>query len=100
MPEEPGYIPFVSTPYPPVMIAISADLSNVESADRVAMVEELAARWVQENEKGGSLTQLSREEFIALREARDATLALPKLILPSVQFNIRGKQPLAPESNG
>jgi len=42
----------------------------------------------------------TREEFIALREARDATLALPKLILPSVQFNIRGRQELAVENNG
>lgn len=42
----------------------------------------------------------TREDFIALREARDAKLALPKLILPSVQFNIRGKQEIPPESNG
>jgi glyoxylase-like metal-dependent hydrolase (beta-lactamase superfamily II) len=42
----------------------------------------------------------TREEFIALREARDATLALPKLILPSVQFNIHGRQELPVESNG
>ncbi|MEJ6395392.1 MBL fold metallo-hydrolase [Gymnodinialimonas sp. 2305UL16-5] len=31
----------------------------------------------------------SREEFIALREARDATLAMPKLIIPSLQVNMR-----------
>ena len=31
----------------------------------------------------------TREEFIALREARDATLAVPKLILPSLQVNMR-----------
>lgn len=30
------------------------------------------------------------EEFVALRTARDATLALPALILPAVQVNIRG----------
>ncbi len=42
----------------------------------------------------------TREAFIALREARDAQLALPRLILPSVQFNIRGKQEVPVESNG
>lgn len=31
----------------------------------------------------------SREEFIAFREARDATLEVPKLILPSLQVNMR-----------
>lgn len=32
----------------------------------------------------------SRDEFIALRTARDATLAMPKLIIPSLQVNMRG----------
>lgn len=32
----------------------------------------------------------SRDEFIALRTARDATLAMPKLIIPSLQINMRG----------
>jgi glyoxylase-like metal-dependent hydrolase (beta-lactamase superfamily II) len=32
----------------------------------------------------------SREEFVALRTARDATLAMPKLIIPSLQINMRG----------
>lgn len=31
----------------------------------------------------------SREEFVAMREARDATLAMPKLIIPSLQVNMR-----------
>jgi hypothetical protein len=31
----------------------------------------------------------SREEFISFREARDATLDVPKLILPSLQVNMR-----------
>ena len=34
----------------------------------------------------------SREEFVALRTARDATLAMPKLILPSLQVNMRAGQ--------
>ncbi|WP_374391887.1 MBL fold metallo-hydrolase [Tabrizicola sp.] len=32
----------------------------------------------------------SRDEFVALRNARDATLAMPKLIIPSLQVNMRG----------
>lgn len=32
----------------------------------------------------------SREDFVAMREARDATLDMPRLILPSLQVNMRG----------
>ena len=31
----------------------------------------------------------TREEFVAMRRARDATLAVPKLIIPSLQVNMR-----------
>ncbi|MGH1482890.1 MAG: MBL fold metallo-hydrolase [Geminicoccales bacterium] len=31
----------------------------------------------------------SREKFVAMREARDATLDMPRLIIPSLQVNIR-----------
>jgi hypothetical protein len=34
--------------------------------------------------------QTSAAEFVELRRKRDATLALPALILPAVQVNIRG----------
>jgi glyoxylase-like metal-dependent hydrolase (beta-lactamase superfamily II) len=44
--------------------------------------------------------EVDLEAFIALRTARDATLAMPKLILPSIQVNIRaGRLPPA-EDNG
>lgn len=33
---------------------------------------------------------ISEAEFVAMRQARDATLAAPTLILPSLQVNIRG----------
>ena len=33
---------------------------------------------------------VSEDDFVAMREARDATLAAPTLILPSLQVNIRG----------
>lgn len=43
---------------------------------------------------------VTEEQFVAMRQARDVTLAMPTLILPSVQVNIRaGKLPL-PEANG
>lgn len=43
---------------------------------------------------------VSEDEFVAMREARDATLAVPKLLLPSIQVNIRaGRFPEA-EENG
>lgn len=42
----------------------------------------------------------SREEFIAMRQARDATLAMPKLIIPSLQVNMRAGQMPEPEDNG
>ncbi len=40
------------------------------------------------------------DEFVEWRQARDATLDLPELIMPSVQVNIRGGHMPAPESNG
>ena len=43
---------------------------------------------------------VSEDEFVAMREARDATLAMPKLILPSVQINIRAGHFPEPEANG
>ena len=42
----------------------------------------------------------SRDEFVAMREARDATLSLPALILPSIQVNIRaGNLPDVEDNN-
>jgi glyoxylase-like metal-dependent hydrolase (beta-lactamase superfamily II) len=43
---------------------------------------------------------VSEAEFVAMREARDATLGLPRLLLPSLQVNILGGAAPAPESNG
>ena len=42
----------------------------------------------------------SKEEFIKMRTERDATLAMPKLILPSVQINMRAGNMPEPEDNG
>lgn len=42
----------------------------------------------------------SRSDFIAMRDARDATLAMPRLIIPSLQVNMRAGQMPEPEDNG
>ncbi|GLS87198.1 hypothetical protein GCM10010873_21720 [Cypionkella aquatica] len=42
----------------------------------------------------------SRSDFVALRETRDASLAMPRLIVPSLQINMRAGQMPAPEDNG
>lgn len=43
---------------------------------------------------------VSEDEFVKMREARDKTLPMPKLILPSVQVNMRAGGTPPPESNG
>lgn len=43
---------------------------------------------------------VSEQEFVAMREARDRTLEMPALILPSIQVNIRAGQLPPAESNG
>ncbi len=43
---------------------------------------------------------ISEQEFVRVREARDAELDLPDLILPAVQVNIRGGALPPPEDNG
>ena len=43
---------------------------------------------------------LSREDFVKFRSERDATLSMPKLILPSLQVNIRAGHLPAPDDNG
>ena len=43
---------------------------------------------------------VSLEAFVSMRTARDATLSMPTLILPSVQVNMRGGHFPAPDENG
>ena len=43
---------------------------------------------------------ISETEFVAMRSTRDKTLSMPKLILPSVQINMRAGILPEPESNG
>jgi hypothetical protein len=42
----------------------------------------------------------ARADYVALREARDATLPLPKLMLAALQVNIRGGRLPEAEENG
>lgn len=43
---------------------------------------------------------VSEDEFVAMRTLRDATLDMPRLILPSVQVNMNGGRLPPPEDNG
>ncbi|WP_324806976.1 MBL fold metallo-hydrolase [Sphingomonas sp. LY29] len=43
---------------------------------------------------------VSEDDFVAMRTQRDATLAMPKLILPSLQVNMRGGRLPEPEDDG
>jgi glyoxylase-like metal-dependent hydrolase (beta-lactamase superfamily II) len=54
----------------------------------------------EEKAKNVHIAGKTREEFVAMREARDRTLGMPKLIIPSIQVNMRaGRMPPA-EDNG
>ncbi|GBR02899.1 MBL fold metallo-hydrolase [Acetobacter oeni] len=43
---------------------------------------------------------VDEDDFVAMRSARDKTLSLPTLIMPSVQVNMRGGHMPEPEDNG
>jgi glyoxylase-like metal-dependent hydrolase (beta-lactamase superfamily II) len=43
---------------------------------------------------------VNEEQFVAMRKARDATLAMPVLLLPAVQVNIRAGRLPPSEANG
>jgi glyoxylase-like metal-dependent hydrolase (beta-lactamase superfamily II) len=43
---------------------------------------------------------VTEDAFVQMRTQRDATLALPRLILPSIQVNMRGGRLPEPENNG
>ncbi len=43
---------------------------------------------------------VTEDEFVAMRTQRDATLSMPRLILPSVQVNMNGGRLPEPEDNG
>ncbi len=43
---------------------------------------------------------VAEDDFVAMRDARDATLAVPRLLLPSIQVNVRAGRLPAAEANG
>ncbi len=43
---------------------------------------------------------VSEDDFVAMREARDAKLAAPHLLMPSIQVNIRAGKLPPPDANG
>lgn len=43
---------------------------------------------------------IAEDDFVTMREARDATLPVPKLLLPSIQVNVRAGHLPAPAANG
>jgi glyoxylase-like metal-dependent hydrolase (beta-lactamase superfamily II) len=43
---------------------------------------------------------IGEDEFVAMREARDATLAMPRLIIPSLQVNMRAGELPPPDDSG
>ena len=43
---------------------------------------------------------IDEDAFVAMREARDATLDMPRLILPSIQVNMRAGELPPAEDNG
>ena len=43
---------------------------------------------------------VGEDEFVEMRTQRDATLEMPRLILPSIQVNMRGGRMPEPEDNG
>lgn len=54
----------------------------------------------EEREKNIHLAGVSEDEFVAMREARDKTLSMPTLILPSIQVNIQAGELPPAEDNG
>jgi len=54
----------------------------------------------EERVRNVHLAQTTEDQFVAMREARDKTLAMPVLILPSIQVNIQAGELPPPEDNG
>ena len=54
----------------------------------------------QRARNGHLANERSEDDYVALREARDRTLAAPQLILPALQVNIRAGKLPEPDANG
>ena len=51
-------------------------------------------------QQGNVRDGISEDEFVAMRTARDKPLGMPKLIIPSIQVNIRGGKLPEPDASG
>jgi glyoxylase-like metal-dependent hydrolase (beta-lactamase superfamily II) len=67
-----------------------------DSRDQVAWESTVA----EQRASNIHLNGMDEDAFVAMREARDATLSAPRLILPSLQVNIRGGALPPAESDG
>lgn len=54
----------------------------------------------EEREKNIHISTMDEDEFVEMREGRDSTLAVPALLYPSIQVNIRAGESPPPEENG
>ena len=65
-------------------------------ARRAPMAQTSIAAQREHNAHAGA----SESDYVALRRARDATLPMPRLILPALQVNIRGGRLPEPDADG
>jgi len=65
-------------------------------ATRAPMAQTSIAAQREHNAHAGA----SESDYVALRRARDATLPMPRLILPALQVNIRGGRLPEPDADG
>lgn len=70
---------------------------DYQPGGRAAAWESSVAAQKRDN---GHVAGRTEAEFVALRQARDRTLPMPKLILHALQVNIRGGRLPEPEANG
>ena len=91
--------------------SIHAKLFALPDATRVFMCHDYKApgrdQYLYETTIGAERTGnvhihagIGEEQFVAMRQARDATLGMPTLILPSVQINMRAGELPPAEDNG
>ena len=67
----------------------------------IEMVQSSKATTVAEQAAGNiHIADKSEADFVALRTARDRNLAMPDLILPAIQVNMRAGDLPPPEDNG
>ena len=55
--------------------------------------------WRTKGKEHSHWRSASEEEFTTMRDERDATLAMPKLIIPSLQVNMRANNMPEPDDN-